>query len=895
MAISYHRGMSIVSLKQQYPDLKGAMMAVGGGEEDIAPLIAQLEAKEVRIACFNSPSSLTISGDESAIDELQVLIEAQQMFNRKLQVDVAYHSHHMKLVADEYEEALEAINQPASTKVRFHSSLHGHLVEGSKLQTSYWVDNLTKAVRFSDALTSMCKPADGNKTGVDMIVEIGPHSALAGPVKQILKACGPNAMSIPYSSALVRKKDAVESAMDLAAALFVKGAPLNLGAVNFPSPRKALSLLSDMPRYPWNHQTKYWHESRLVSKLRNRATPRNDILGTIANYSNDLEPTWRNILRVDDVPWLRHHKIQGLILFPMSGFLSMAIEAAAQRAAMRNQNFDNFVLRDVSVIAPLMLTDQDIETTLQLRPVQDGNIISTNAWDEFRIHTYVDGKGWTEHCKGLIAVRKDGSNLSGKAGSDEMCIAATLSKITEIRSSATTHVDNTKMYASLSDLGVAYGPTFQGIADCQTSNTCSSANITVIDTAQEMPQGGESSNIVHPAFLEQLIEMYWPIFGAKHTAMNTIYLPSSIGHMTLSKSITELTSVPGKTLRAFCKGAAPLSHARPVQTSMFAAAAESDEIIIQIDDLTIAPIVDREVTAEDAVHRQLCYKLEWEPVPGDTEDLTGNAPATNGDTVACTNGDTNGHVPAGKTNNIQEDILIIHGDSEAQKRMASSLCDAVEKLTGKKPELAGLGEIKAEGRICLFIAEFEKPLLSTLTALEFLSLQTLLTTVQGVLWVVRGAYVGSDNPDANMVTGLSRSIRSETLLKFVTLDLDSKSTLSEELTMKAITDILKSTFDSTAEANCEMEFMEREGSLFTPRIVNDEEMNEYVHKQTSSSTLEPTPFVQTERALKLAIGIVSDNQTVSFFKGKLTKLLLAWCFRHAAFRRRSKHRSFPLR
>lgn len=173
MAASYQRGMAIVELKKKFPDLKGAMMAVGGSKEDIYPLIAQLKTKEVRIACFNSPSSLTISGDESAISELQTIIEEKQMFNRKLAVDVAYHSHHMKLVAKLYQESLQHLDPPKSTNVKFHSSLLGHLVDGTKLQPSYWVDNLTQAVRFSEALTSMCAPSNGNKTGVNIIVEIG--------------------------------------------------------------------------------------------------------------------------------------------------------------------------------------------------------------------------------------------------------------------------------------------------------------------------------------------------------------------------------------------------------------------------------------------------------------------------------------------------------------------------------------------------------------------------------------------------------------------------------------------------------------------------------------------------------------------------------------------------
>jgi acyl transferase domain-containing protein len=118
MAISYYRGTATIELKKRFPALKGSMMAVGCSKEEIAPLIAELTAQEARIACFNSPESLTISGDEPAIDELQAVMEKKEMFNRKLQVDVAYHSHHMKLVAKSYLEYLQALDSPKSTEAR---------------------------------------------------------------------------------------------------------------------------------------------------------------------------------------------------------------------------------------------------------------------------------------------------------------------------------------------------------------------------------------------------------------------------------------------------------------------------------------------------------------------------------------------------------------------------------------------------------------------------------------------------------------------------------------------------------------------------------------------------------------------------------------------------------
>jgi NADPH:quinone reductase-like Zn-dependent oxidoreductase/malonyl CoA-acyl carrier protein transacylase len=885
MAISYYRGMVTLDLKNKFPNLKGSMMAVGGSQEEIAPLIKQLKNREVRIACFNSPTSLTISGDEPAIDELQVMLEERGMFNRKLQVDVAYHSHHMRLVASDYQACLQWLGPPKASLVKFHSSLLGHLVDGTTLQPSYWVANLTQAVRFSEALSTMCAPANGHKTGVNMIIELGPHSALAGPVKQILKACGPSAMKIPYASALIRKKDAVQTAVDLAGTLFVKGVNVNFGAVNFPKVGKPPALLVDLPRYPWNHSIKYWHEGRMQVKHKTRTTPRNDILGVEAIYSNDLEPTWRNIVRTDDLPWLRHHKIQSLTLFPMSGFVAMAVEAASQRAISKGVHFDKFELRNIVVSAPLMITDGDIEMTTQLRPYQEGNLISSDLWKEFRIHSWAANKGWTEHCKGLVAVKTNDSNEIDGARLAETASASLQATILEINSTTLSPVDKVKMYDSLSELGVSYGPTFQGINNCQATEECSTADITVVDTTQEMPQGYQTSNIVHPAFLEQLIEMYWPILGAGRTSVDTVYLPSSIGHLSISRDITELTKNPGSTLRAFCKGSAPSTHPKPIQVSMFATASDSSrEAIVKMDDLTISPIIERDMVSETEAHRELCYKIEWEPIlhplthalKNGVSNGTSNGISTPSEASETSNDNSNG-VLTPETNDTSVSgegsetssfpdgqVVIVHGDSEAQKILASKIADTLENSTGRRPEISTLADVNAADKLWLFLSELEKPLLSTLTPEQFTSLQKTITTVQGILWVVRGAYDNSDNPDSNMVAGFSRTVRSETMLKFATLDLDSKAQLSVEDTMVAILDIFKAVFGPKAETNCELEFMERQGAFFTPRIVNDPEMNEYVHKQTQASTIESAPFVQEDRPLKMTIGTPGAFETLHF-------------------------------
>lgn len=65
------------------------------------------------------------------------MMDKQEIFNRKLQVDMAYHSHHMKLIIKSYIEYLQALDSPKSTHVRLHSSLPGCLVDGSKFEPSY--------------------------------------------------------------------------------------------------------------------------------------------------------------------------------------------------------------------------------------------------------------------------------------------------------------------------------------------------------------------------------------------------------------------------------------------------------------------------------------------------------------------------------------------------------------------------------------------------------------------------------------------------------------------------------------------------------------------------------------------------------------------------------------
>lgn len=208
MSIAYHRGMSVIDLSRNFPYLNGSMMALGVHEAGAKTLIEQSQRKGCAIiACVNSPKSVTISGDETKLVELKNLADEKKIFNRILHTGVAYHSHHMQLVANDYRDNLGTINpNMQSSNVSFYSSLKGRLVEHSDLDTSYWVDNLTSPVLFSNAMYSLCSLNSAPEIQIDTLIELGPHSALKGPIRQILLEL-PEQVSRPvYLSVLIRMR-----------------------------------------------------------------------------------------------------------------------------------------------------------------------------------------------------------------------------------------------------------------------------------------------------------------------------------------------------------------------------------------------------------------------------------------------------------------------------------------------------------------------------------------------------------------------------------------------------------------------------------------------------------------------------------------------------------------
>jgi len=242
------------------------MMSVGLSEEAVLPYLNKLDPSEiVVIACINSPSNVTLSGDSAVLKKLEERLTSEKVFARRIKVEMAYHSPHMRLIADEYLASIESIQTLPTDKTAptFYSSVTGAEIHPSALEASYWVRNMVSPVQFVEALGAIFPLAKAGarrrrRDGLlpDTILEIGPHGALQGPVRQILAKNG-RTEETQYSSILHRGKDAIVSSLEVMGNLWTKGQTLNFLHMNSPEANpEPLQSLTDLPLYPWKYVLK---------------------------------------------------------------------------------------------------------------------------------------------------------------------------------------------------------------------------------------------------------------------------------------------------------------------------------------------------------------------------------------------------------------------------------------------------------------------------------------------------------------------------------------------------------------------------------------------------------------------------------------------------------------
>ncbi|KAL6872001.1 putative polyketide synthase [Trichoderma novae-zelandiae] len=425
--IAYYRGQVT-----QYHGKAGAMAAVGLGLDDVTPFLRD----GVVVACENSPKSVTLSGDVDVLDEVTASIKEAMpdCFARKLRVERAYHSHHMREIGNRYEMLLHGLVKDTKPSVPFFSSVHVKQIKrAGHLGPSYWRQNLENPVLFSPAVQLMMHSAVKDT----VYLEIGPHAALSGPLRDIFKSIQMSTTST-YIPTLMRNENGPKSILSSLGRLYQEAVPVNAAATT-----EGRTVLTDLPNYAWQHDTRYWYESRVSREWRLRKFPPHELLGNRIIESDDLEPCWRNVFRLDDVPWARDHKIQEDIVLPAAAYIATAIEAVRQLTDLVETDAS---LRQVEIQNALVLKEQQAhELITHLRPVRLTSKLNSN-WYEFVISSF-NGSSWTKHCTGKVRAGKEISAISEDVGEQPR------------------QVSTAGWYRIMKKAGLNYGPEFQGLSD----------------------------------------------------------------------------------------------------------------------------------------------------------------------------------------------------------------------------------------------------------------------------------------------------------------------------------------------------------------------------------------------------------------------------------------------
>ncbi|PHH79873.1 hypothetical protein CDD82_2127 [Ophiocordyceps australis] len=409
---AYFRGVVSWRLACQTPGL--TMMAVGLSKERIAPYLERLEeangAVHVEIGCINSPSSVTLTGTSSQLTQLEEWMRQHRVYTRRLRVSMAYHSRFMGVMADGYADLMGHLDKSRVSKsVPMISSVTGQVVGAQTLATAaYWVKNMTCPVDFVAALDTLVAEPCGQlgkhcqeKPTISHILEIGPHSTLGTAICECVQSfASPNKPQ--YHASLSRGKDAHLALLQALGALWCAGYPVNILQANRLDESIQRRLAKDMPHYPFNHEHKYWAESRLSTNFRFPEVPRHDLLGARSLDWNPHVAQWRNVMRLDELPWLKHHAINGEIVFPAAGYIVMAMEGLKQVAASQ-EALEGIHIRDVVFSHAIQFPQgvEQVETQLTLFNEPQRPVADLSRWSRFRVFV-IDNGSYLECCSGHI-------------------------------------------------------------------------------------------------------------------------------------------------------------------------------------------------------------------------------------------------------------------------------------------------------------------------------------------------------------------------------------------------------------------------------------------------------------------------------------------------------------
>lgn len=549
LLVSFHR-----SRIQQKTAGQGTMLAIGMGEEEALELIAPFD--DVSVAAINSFNAITLAGNEETLKLIGEGLTEQNVFNKMLRVEVAYHSYQMDPLKEELLACLASV-EARDPQIPLYSTVTGQIVEGKQFGTDYWWDNVRQPVRFAKTISTIIGDGYAN------FLEVGPHPVTRVSISECLADAG---VSGKIVSSLRRKDAELANLYESLATLHTIGFDLDWDTL---APQGNYIKL---PAYPWQRST-YWYETER-SKEERIGNEGHVFLNANMRQQN---PTWEVEINQHYLPWMEDHQVENMVVIPGAAYVEAGLALHEKIFGETACTLQNLEFNQVLVV--------------DSNKVQMLNTSFDAATKTYAVHSRDrgDNPSWTLHAKGRMLEQ------SVMEATENIDVAA-------IRKAVNNEIIAADLYKTLTDRGLVYGPHFQGLKEIYTAKDQVFVKIEALEEFSE-----RDNYILHPTILDAAFQSMVAIVDGDDANPNP-FVPVAIEKLTLFEKV-------GASV--YCHGQVT-ERGSDVLKGDLVFFTEEGKVVFELKGLTCRAISNA-VAEEETVSNDWFYELAWHKVANENE------------------------------------------------------------------------------------------------------------------------------------------------------------------------------------------------------------------------------------------------------------------------------------
>jgi acyl transferase domain-containing protein len=198
----------------------GTMWVAGISAEEFAEKYAA-DFVTIDIAAINGPETIVLSGTEDVLQQFGQLLDAEEVFNKRTQINYASHSRYIEPAIDAFSGAIPVYTPANNTRCKIYSTSTNQYEGAEQFTAGYWLRNLRQPVQFAGAVQSLA--AENDILGI----EISSHALLGTLAGQIAEG---NEHKALWLNSCLKEQAEVQTFANALSHVYMAGVDINWDA-----------------------------------------------------------------------------------------------------------------------------------------------------------------------------------------------------------------------------------------------------------------------------------------------------------------------------------------------------------------------------------------------------------------------------------------------------------------------------------------------------------------------------------------------------------------------------------------------------------------------------------------------------------------------------------------